>query len=93
MLKTVNQKFCFIIGLLLLLFGILYAEIALFLNQLSATESRGQAVVLFDKEIQLLEKSFWELRYWEKVVLEEGSPNADQRFGQVIVRTKKRSRI
>lgn len=90
MLKTVNQKFCFIIGLLLLLFGILYAEIALFLNQLSATESRGQAVVLFDKEIQLLEKSFWELRYWEKVVLEEGSPNADQRFGQVIVRTKKK---
>ena len=52
--KSTRQRFYLIVGLLLLLFGITYIQLARFLNKLSTSTERVQAATLIDREVRWL---------------------------------------
>ncbi|ABK16885.1 hybrid sensor histidine kinase/response regulator [Syntrophobacter fumaroxidans] len=90
MFRTINSKFYLIAVLLLLLFGIGYTEVAIFLDRQAKGVQRGLGASAIDIEIQALKGTFWEVRFWEKAVLAQKHPEADKRFGELMHVTRKR---
>ncbi|QTA91294.1 SpoIIE family protein phosphatase [Desulfonema magnum] len=87
--KSTRQKFYIIVGFLILLFCIVYAELAVFLSQLKTSSETGQISVTINNEIKELEKQFWKLRFWEKVVHTQSHPDAEKQFGITLENIKK----
>ncbi|WP_207680085.1 SpoIIE family protein phosphatase [Desulfonema magnum] len=90
MFKSIKQKFHIIVGVLILLVCVGYAELAVFLNKLRTSSETVQVYATINKDIKKLEKDFWELRFWEKVVNTRNHPNAEKQFGITIEKIKKR---
>lgn len=90
MFRTINGKFYVIAVLLLLLFGIGYTEVAVFLDKQAKAVERGLAASAIDIEILALKGTFWEVRFWEKAVLAQKHPEADKRFGELMHSIRKR---
>ncbi len=88
--KSIKQKFHIIVGILILLVCIGYAELAVFLNKLKTSSETVQVYAIINKDIKKLEKDFWELRFWEKVVNTQNHPDAEKQFGITIEKIKKR---
>jgi len=87
-LRSIKHRFYLVAGLLTVVFGIVYLELAVFLNKLSVSSAQGQAAALIDKEIQRLQGDFWKLRFWERAVQHQLYPDADQQFGLTLERIK-----
>ncbi|MCP5126533.1 MAG: response regulator [Gammaproteobacteria bacterium] len=88
MLGTVKQRFYLVAGLLLLLLGIGYMGVVLFLEQLSTSANRGELAMLTDRATHSLEQQFWEIRFWEQAALVQNRPDAAQRFATLLNKVK-----
>lgn len=88
--KNIRRKFYLIVGFLILLFCVGYAELALFVEKLNTSSEAGQISAVINKDIKELEREFWKLRFWEKVVDTEDHPDAEKQFGLAIEEIKKR---
>ncbi|GAK49050.1 two-component sensor histidine kinase [Candidatus Moduliflexus flocculans] len=87
-LRSIKHRFYVVAWLLTLVFGIVYFELAVFLNKLSVSSATGQTAALIDKEIQRLQGGFWKLRFWERAVQHQNYPDADQQFGLTLEQIK-----
>ena len=92
MFGTVKQHFYLMAGLLLVLSGIGYGGMALFLEQLSSSAVRGEVATLTDRETRSLERQFWEIRFLEQAALSQNRPDAEQRFAVLLNEAKARIR-
>ena len=88
MFRTVRQRFYLMAGLLLVLLGIGYLGVMLFLEQLSISAIRGEWAMLTDQETHKLKQQFWEIRFWEQAALSQNRPDAEQRFTALLSGTK-----
>ena len=87
-LRSIKHRFYFVAGLLTMVFGLVYVELAVFLRELADSSAQGQAAALIDKEIQRLQGDFWKLRFWERAVQNQSYPDADQQFGLTLEQIK-----
>jgi signal transduction histidine kinase/HAMP domain-containing protein len=90
MLHTIKQKYYAIVVPLLLLFAIGYAEIALFLQEQAESTQRGEAASTLDRDVQIIARTFWEIRLWERDVLAQSHQHADQHFSSLVETMEKR---
>lgn len=88
--KSIRSRFYLIALLLLLLFAVIYIQLASFLNRLSGSTERIQAAALINQDILWLEEQFWKLRFWEQMVQSQSHPDADQQFGITIAGIRER---
>ncbi|MDG4554952.1 MAG: response regulator [Candidatus Competibacter sp.] len=88
MFGTVRQRFYLMAGLLLVLLGVGYAGVVVFLEQLSTSAARGERALLTDRETRGLERRFWEIRFWEQAALSQDRPDAEQRFAVLLNEAK-----
>lgn len=88
MLVTVKQRFYLMAGLLLVLLGIGYVGVILFLEQLSASADRSVVATRADRKIRSLEQRFWQIRFWEQAALSQNHPDAEQRFAVLLNQAK-----
>ena len=92
MFKTINQKFYYIVALLLLLMGIAYAEVAFFLNDQAALTRQSEAASKLAGDIAQFEKTFWETRFWEKSVLSQNRPEGEPQFTASLLTLKQQTK-
>ncbi len=78
--KNIQSIFFLIGGLLLSLFVVEYAFVAIYLDRMGDSSSKAQSYAIVNQEIHALEKQFWKLRYWGKEIYAEGDPEAQTRF-------------
>jgi len=81
---TVKQRFFLMAGLLLVLLGVGYTGVVLFLDQLSASAARAERATLTDRATRDLERRFWEIRFWEQAALSQNRPDAEHRFAVLL---------
>ena len=81
---TVKQRFSLMAGLLLVLLGVGYTGVVLFMDQLSASAARAERATLTDRATRDLERRFWEIRFWEQAALSQNRPDAEQRFAVLL---------
>ncbi|MBZ4194293.1 MAG: response regulator [Candidatus Contendobacter sp.] len=86
--NTVKQRFYLMAGLMLILSGIGYFGVILFLEQLSSSAGRGERATLTDRETRSLEQQFWEIRFWEQAALWQNRTDAEQRFAVLLNEAK-----
>ncbi|MCC6136184.1 MAG: response regulator [Gammaproteobacteria bacterium] len=86
--STVKQRFYLMAGLLLILSGMGYFGMVLFLDKLSLSATRGERATLTDRETRGLEQQFWEIRFWEQAALSQNRPDAEQRFAVLLNEAK-----
>jgi len=87
--RGIKQTFYLIVGLLLLLFCAGYIQIAIFVNNMADSSAEEQTASFISNDINQLEKEFWKLRFWGKVIHTEQHPDADRYFGRTIEYVKK----
>ena len=90
MLRSINSRFYAIAGVLVLIFGIGYSILAYFLRDQSQSAIVMQESVFTEREIRVLHDLFYEIRFWERAILFQDHPEADKRFGAVMVQTRRR---
>lgn len=90
--KGIKQRFYIIVGLLTIIFFAGYIELALFLSKLADSAEKSQTSAMISKDIKDLEKDFWKLRYWGKIVLTGKHSAADKQFGLALDRMKRQTR-
>ena len=81
---STKQRFYLIVGLLILIFCIGYAELAVFIRELSFGTEKIQKAAYIEKDIQKIKQDFWKLRFWERAVQTQSHEEADQQFGKTI---------
>ena len=86
--KGIKQTFYVIVGMLVLLFGLSYIQLAGFVGKLSTNAAKAQAAAHIDLNIRWLGEQFWTLRFWEQVVQAHSHPEADQQFGVTLERIR-----
>ncbi len=84
MFSTIKQIFFLISGLLVLLTGIGYVEVALFLTQISNSSERGEQAASFARKINFLERRFLEIRLLEKTSLAPQSTEIHKNFEVIL---------
>jgi signal transduction histidine kinase len=84
-LRSVIHKFYLIGGLLVLSFLVGYAQLAFFLHHETQSATRGQKAVFLEREIRSLKENFFEMRLWEKTLFSQEHPEANKKFGQLMV--------
>jgi signal transduction histidine kinase/DNA-binding response OmpR family regulator/HAMP domain-containing protein len=90
MFHTINRKFYTISGLLMLLFGLGYAQLAFFLHEQSQSAIRGEEVMFIEKETRSLQDLFFEIRFWDRAILAQNDPEMDEKFGALLEEMKRR---
>ncbi len=88
MLRTINQKFYSIVGMLLIMFAIGYAEVVYFMTQQARAAAQSQSIISVEREIHGLMNLFFEMRFWERAVFSQEFSNAEQRFGTLMAQLK-----
>ena len=88
MMRSINQKFYTIAGVLVFLFCLGYIQVAYFINQQSRIAAQGEGIVSMDRDIRNLLSLFFQLRYWERAVFTQDFPDAERRFGQFMAQMK-----
>ncbi|OQY57515.1 MAG: hypothetical protein B6245_16635 [Desulfobacteraceae bacterium 4572_88] len=88
--KSIRGRFYLIVGFLILLFCVGYAELAVFLNKLNASSETVQVSAVINREIQDLEKDFWKLRFWEKVIHTKRHPDAENQLALTLERLQQK---
>jgi signal transduction histidine kinase len=84
MLRTINQKFYTIAGLLIFLFFLAYVEVAFFLNQQSKAAEHSKQAVQIERQIHNLLILFNKMRFWERAVFSQDFPDAEKQFGKTM---------
>ena len=79
-LKSIQAIFFLIGGLLLSLFFVEYAFLSYYLERMETSSSKAQSYAVVNKEVQVLEKQFWKLRFWGREIFSQGDPEAQTRF-------------
>ncbi len=75
---------------LIILFGLGYSILAVFLRDQNLNTIRIQEAVTFEREIRTLHDMFYEVRFWERSVFFQQHPDAEKKFGAVIEQFRKR---
>ncbi|MBT4289973.1 MAG: HAMP domain-containing protein [Deltaproteobacteria bacterium] len=89
MFNTIKQVFFFISISLVLLAGMGYVEVALFLDQISKSSERGEQAALFARNINSLERKFLEIRLLEKTSLFSRNTEIHKNFEVVLAQITK----
>jgi two-component sensor histidine kinase len=84
MFTTIKQIFLLISGLLVLLTGIGFMEVAFFLNQISQSSERGEQAASFVSDINFLERKFLEIRLLEKTSLTHQNTEIHKNFDMIL---------
>jgi len=84
MIVSTKQRFYLIVGLLVLIFCVVYIELALFIKELSTGAEKVQKSAYIEKDIQKIKQDFWKLRFWERAVQTQSHDKAEQQFGITI---------
>ena len=90
MLRSVSSRFYAIAGVLILIFGIGYSNLAYFLGKQSQNTITMQETVLTEREIRYLHNLFYQIRFWERKIFFQEHPAADKQFGAIMVQMRKR---
>jgi signal transduction histidine kinase len=88
MFRTINQRFYTIAGVLVFLFCLNYAQLAYFINQESRIAAQGESIIDLERNIRNLLNLFFQMRYWERAVFTQESPDAELHFGQIMAEMK-----
>ncbi|ETR71562.1 MAG: hypothetical protein OMM_02396 [Candidatus Magnetoglobus multicellularis str. Araruama] len=84
MIVSTKQRFYLIVGLLILIFCVGYAELAVFIRELTIGTEKVQKAAHIEKDIQNIKQNFWKLRFWERAVQTKSHAEAEQQFGETI---------
>jgi signal transduction histidine kinase/DNA-binding response OmpR family regulator len=84
MIVSTKQRFYLIVGLLILIFCVVYIELAIFIKELSTGAEKVQKAAYIEKDIQKVKQDFWKLRFWERAVQTQSHDEAEQQFGITI---------
>ena len=84
MFRSINSKFYTIVGVLVFIISMGYAILAYFLSGQSQSAVRMQESVFIEREIRSLHDLFYEIRFWERAILNQEHPEADKYFGVVM---------
>jgi signal transduction histidine kinase/DNA-binding NarL/FixJ family response regulator len=87
--RGIKQRFYMIVAVLLLLVGIGYGELAVFLKKLENISKTEQTAAIINKDIQKLEKEFWKIRFWGQIIQTRSHPDAEKYFGIAIENIKR----
>ncbi len=82
--RGIKKTFYILVGLLVLLFCIGYAELAVFLKKMADSSEQEHAASAIRHEIKDFEQKFWELKFWEQAILTNRYEAADNQFLSVI---------
>jgi signal transduction histidine kinase/ActR/RegA family two-component response regulator/HAMP domain-containing protein len=92
MFRTINRRFYIIVGILILIFGISYTLLAVFLHGQDQNAISEQESVFLEREIRSIHALFFEVRFWERAILLREHPEAEKRFGEIMGRMRNRLR-
>ncbi|MBF0101541.1 MAG: response regulator [Desulfobacterales bacterium] len=90
MLGTINRKYYSIAAWLILLFGIGYLILAIFLHKQSQSADQIQKTVFLETEIRILHELFFEIRYWENMMVSSDQLDSEKHFGITMEKMKNR---
>ena len=88
MFRTITSKIIAIVTLLILLFVINYGLLTYFLNEQEILATQMLEMSQAERRLHSLNGRFYEVRFWEKKVLEEKNPDAIANYGSSISSTK-----
>nr|WP_320015126.1 ATP-binding protein [uncultured Desulfobacter sp.] len=84
MFRTITSKISAIVTLLILLFVVNYGLLTYFLNEQKILATQMLEMSQAERKLHLLNGKFYEIRFWEKKVLEEKNPDAIANYGSSI---------
>jgi len=83
-LNKIIHKF-YIVGLILVLsFGLGYAQLAFFFKNESQSTFKVHDTQVVKNDIKQLKHFFIEIRFWERIIFTEGTPEAERKFGLLL---------
>jgi signal transduction histidine kinase len=88
MFRTIRSKFYIIIVALAVLLTGVYVQLAYFVDKIAQRDRDREIAMSLDRDVGRLAQGFWESSFWEKVILEQGSPEAERNFGVVLARVQ-----
>ena len=90
MFRSINSKFYAIAISLTIFITFGYSLLAYFLHQQNQSAVLAQKAILLERDFSTLNKLFNETRFWERMILTQRNPEADQRFGSHIAQIRER---
>lgn len=84
MFRTISSKISAIVILLILLFVVNYGLLTYFLNEQAILATQMLEMSQAERKLHALNGGFYEIRFWEKKVLEEKNPDAIANYGASI---------
>lgn len=84
MFRTISSKISAIVILLILLFVVNYGLLTYFLNEQELLATQMLQMSQAERKLHALNGGFYEIRFWEKKVLEEKNPDAIANYGASI---------
>ena len=82
--RTISSKISAIVILLILLFVVNYGLLTYFLNEQELLATQMLQMSQAERKLHALNGGFYEIRFWEKKVLEEKNPDAIANYGASI---------
>ncbi len=90
MLRSINSKFYATAALLVIVFACGYGILSFFLNEQNQLAAQMLENSNIEREIRSLNGLFYEIRFWERKILEEENPEANAQFGTIVKQVKER---
>ena len=90
MLRTINSKFYATAALLIIVFSCGYYVLSFYLNEQNQLAVQMLENSNAERDIRSLNRLFYEIRFWERKILEEESPEANARFGVMVKEVRER---
>ncbi|MCG8635877.1 MAG: ATP-binding protein [Desulfobacterales bacterium] len=90
MLRTINSKFYATAALLIIVFSCGYYVLSFYLNEQNQLAVQMLENSNAERDIRSLNRLFYEIRFWERKILEEESPEANARFGIMVKEVRER---
>lgn len=88
MFRSISGRFSLLVTLLALVFVFGYAQVAYFLGSIDQSSERRQEAANITAQVSRLQRSFWELRFWEKAILDRTNPVAESEFGRALAEAR-----
>ncbi len=84
MFRRISTKFYAIVIILIILFAGSYGILSFYLHEQNMLASKMLKTSHIEREIRFLNSLFYEIRFWEKKVLEDEDPKAIAKLGKLI---------